>query len=239
MRLLVLAAMMPLMACQSNATAQGKAGQGGPSGERSERRFDVSDFTGVDLRGSDDVDIENGRAFAVTASGDRALLDQLDIRVENGVLLVSRKPGMRWSGSEGARVHVTMPRVERLSVQGSSNLSVDRIDGDVSASVAGSGGLKIGAASVGNLQVSIQGSGDATVAGTASQLSASIAGSGSFDAPQLTASRATVSVTGSGDLKARVTGPAQVSVAGSGTVELTGGAQCTIRQSGSASADCS
>jgi len=88
MRMLLIVALLPLAACQSNWEKQGEAAQ--VSGGGATRSFAASDFTGVEVRGSDDVDVKTGQKFAVTAEGDAKVLDQLDIRVVNGTLRVGR-----------------------------------------------------------------------------------------------------------------------------------------------------
>lgn len=237
MRLLLIAALLPLGACQSNweknQTAQA-------SGTGATRTYQVSGFEGVELRGPDDVDVKTGTTFSVSAEGDPKVLDQLDIRVEGGRLKIGRKEGQsNWSRSEGARIHVVMPRLTAATVSGSGDLRIDKAEGDFNGAVAGSGDLEIASLTATKANLSIAGSGELSVKGTAQSLSADIAGSGDIDAAGLRAGGAEVSVAGSGNVRAAVTGPAKVSIVGSGDVELTGGAQCQISAVGSGEARCS
>ncbi|RYD54260.1 MAG: DUF2807 domain-containing protein [Sphingomonadales bacterium] len=243
MRLLMIA-MLPLLAttaaCQSKWEKEGASVPA--SGPGAARTYAASGFTGVDLRGSDDVDVKMGNAFSVTAEGDPKLLDQLDIQVVNGVLRVGRKDSKDgWFGhnDRGARIHVVMPKLASASVGGSGNLSVERAEGDVSAAVSGSGNLTIADLRGGMSSLSVAGSGDIDVAGVTEKLAASIAGSGDIDSTRLTANSAEVSIAGSGDMKGVVKGGAAVSIVGSGDVELTGGAKCAVSAVGSGEARCS
>ncbi|MCW3835142.1 head GIN domain-containing protein [Sphingomonas canadensis] len=238
MRALLLLAVLPLAACQSNWEREGKAAAA--SGSGATREFAADGFTSVLLSGSDDVDVRIADKFSVRAEGDSKLLDQLDIRVVNGELRVSRKPQSGWfQHDRGAKIHVTLPRLTAASLGGSGNLTVERAEGDFSGSVSGSGDLSVGALAGGNANLSIAGSGSLKVAGTANQLEASITGSGDIDAQGLTAASAAISLAGSGDLKGVVKGGASISIVGSGDVELTGGARCAINTVGSGKARCS
>ncbi|UZK64991.1 head GIN domain-containing protein [Sphingomonas sp. M1-B02] len=239
MRLLLIAAILPLAACQSSWEKEGQAAEVRGSGAT--RSFAASGFTGIALQGSDDVDVKIGATFSVTAEGAPETLDQLDIRIVDGTLRVGRKQseGKEVDDDKGARVHVVMPRLTSASVGGSGDLSVDKAEGEFSGAVAGSGNLRIGQLSAGAATLSVAGSGDLNVSGTTSKLSASIAGSGDIDAKGLTATSADISIAGSGNLSGTVRGPASISILGSGDVELGGGARCSTSALGTGEARCS
>lgn len=240
MRMLLIAALLPLTAgCHASWEKDGE--RVAPSGKDGTRNFAASGFTGVDLRGPDDVDVKTGATFSVIAEGDAKALDELDIRIVDGVLRIGRKQqGGKWNNrDDGVRVHVVMPKVTSASVSGSGDLSVERAEGDFEGAVAGSGNLKIAALAAGNTELSIAGAGDINASGTAAKLTASIAGSGDIDVPGLTATGAEISIVGSGSVKGVVKGAASVSILGSGDVELSGGAKCAITKVGSGEARCS
>ncbi|MBU0866273.1 MAG: DUF2807 domain-containing protein, partial [Alphaproteobacteria bacterium] len=98
--LLACAAILPLAACNVVSDMSGDVVQ--PSGTGGSRSFDVADFTAVSLRGADNAEVRNGPAFAVTATGDSALLDRLEIRKDGTTLRVGRKDGdWSWGGDKG------------------------------------------------------------------------------------------------------------------------------------------
>jgi len=241
MRAALILAATPLLlaACQSNWEREGRAAQA--SGEGTSRSYDAKDFTKVDLRGPDDVDVRAGDSFSVRAEGDAKTLDRLEIAVVDGTLRIGRKEssGWHWGGGPGVKVHVTLPRLNAASVSGSGNLDVDRAEGDFAGDVAGSGNLSVGALNGSAADLAIAGSGNLKIAGQAAKLSASIAGSGEIDAKGLSATSADVSIAGSGSVRGTVKGPASVSIMGSGDVELGGGASCSVNRMGSGNARCS
>jgi hypothetical protein len=235
--MLLLVALLPLTACQSNWEKKGEAAQA--SGSGATRTYAATGFTGIDVRGSDDVDVKTGQTFSVTADGDPKVLDQLDVRVVDGTLRVGRKNSNWSSNDQGARVHVVLPKLTAASVSGSGDLKVERAEGDFEGSVSGSGNLDVADLRANTADLSLAGSGDMRVAGTASKLSAAVAGSGDIDAKRLTAANADVSIAGSGNVFGTVKGPASVSIVGSGDAELGGGAKCSVSAVGSGEAHCS
>jgi len=238
MRLLLIAAMLPITACHASWEKDGPTAHS--SGSGATRTYEAAGFTGVDLRGSDDVDVKAGNSFSVTAEGDPKVLDILEIKVVDGTLRVGRKSGnFGWSDDHGAKIHVVMPKLNLASVSGSGNLTVDRAEGDFTGSIAGSGNLDVAALNANAAKLSVAGSGDMTLAGTVGKLTASIVGSGDIDGEKLTASGASISIVGSGNLSGVVKGGASVSIAGSGDVDLKGGAQCAVNAVGSGEAHCS
>lgn len=247
MRLLMTAAFLPLMACHASWDHDGgSANTAHSKGTPTSRTYDATGFTGVDLRGSDDVDVKIAPQFSVRAEGDSKIIEQLTIAVVDGQLRIGRKDsdhGGWWSGNhgdDGVKVHVTMPRLASASVAGSGNLDADRGEGDFKGAIAGSGNLHIAALQGGAVDLDIAGSGDLTVSsGTATRLSASIAGSGDIDAKGMTATSAKVSIAGSGNVRGTVNGEANVSLIGSGDAELGGGAKCKVSSMGAGEARCS
>lgn len=237
--LAALIAALPLAAC---GMANGMSGDVvKPSGSGGTRSFDVAGFTAVALKGADDVEVRQGASFAVTATGDSALLDKLEIRKDGNTLNIGRKEGdWRWGGDKGAKIVVTLPRLVAASVAGSGDMTVDRAEGDFSGAIAGSGDLSVGQLTGGKAGLAIAGSGDLKLAtGQASEISAKVAGSGNIDASDVKAERGTISIAGSGNVRAQLTGTAKVSIVGSGDAEVTGGAKCDISKMGSGEARCS
>lgn len=237
MRLLLIAAMLPITACHASWEKDGPAAHA--SGSGATRSYEAAGFTGVDLRGSDDVDVKAGNSFSVTAEGDPKVLDVIEIKVVDGTLRVGRKANSTDFEDHGAKIHVVMPKLSLASVSGSGNLTVDRAEGDFVGSIAGSGNLDVAALNANAAKLSVAGSGDMTLAGTVGKLTASIVGSGDIDGEKLTASSASISIVGSGNLSGVVKGGASVSIAGSGDVDLKGGAQCAVNAVGSGEAHCS
>lgn len=236
-------AMLPLAACSFNPGGNdSKPGIAG-SGSGTTRSFAAADFTGVELRGSDNIDVRVGTGFSVRAEGPSDELDKLKIEKVGDTLRVGRisDKGFHWGNGDrkGVTIFVTMPRIAEASIAGSGDMTVDRVDGQsFTGATAGSGNLEVASLSVQTGDFSIAGSGDMNLKGSARQLKMNIAGSGNIDASGVKAEGAEVAIAGSGGARADVTGPAQVSVMGSGDVDLGSGAKCTTSKMGSGDVHC-
>ncbi|WP_084583964.1 head GIN domain-containing protein [Sphingomonas azotifigens] len=240
MRPMLVLALLPF-ATACHASWEGKGTKVEASGTGTSRSFAARDFTGVALKGSDDVDVRTGAAFSVTAEGDPAVLDQLDIRLDGKTLTVGRKSkaGMFWDKGGSAKIHVVLPRLTDATVAGSGTMLVDRVEGTFDGVVAGSGDLTLASVAAQEASLSIAGSGNITLAGRADKMDVSVAGSGDLKGQRFTAGSADISIAGSGSVRANVPGKADISILGSGDVELRGGAKCDVSKIGSGEAKCS
>lgn len=213
------------------------------SGPESTRNFAVGKFDTVALNGSDEVRVIPGPAMSVSASGPASDLDKLDIRVDGTALKISRKPGSWSTGwrnrGRGVVVTVTTPTLLGAAVNGSGDMTVDRVDTEVfQAAVKGSGNLDLTSVKAKRLEFAVDGSGNLNATGTADSAQIAVGGSGDFDAKGLTATRAQIAVRGSGNASMSVSGDAAIAVSGSGNADIQGTDRCTINKSGSGEANC-
>lgn len=233
-----LIALLALAACSpAKDRDPGVAATGGGTS----RIYEVAGFTGVALRGSDDVDVRVGSGFSVRAEGPVAELDTLRIIREGDMLRIDRKDSnvFHWGEQAHVKIFVTMPRITTADLTGTGDLAIDRVEGErFRIDSKGSGDIAIGALSVQSADLSLSGTGMLTAKGSARQLKIDLTGSGDIDAPELKAARATVSVAGTGDVHATVDGPAQVSVTGTGDVDLGPAARCTTSTTGTGEVRC-
>jgi hypothetical protein len=208
------------------------------------RDFPVGAFQKIALEGSQDVVVTVGGTPSVRAEGDKAAIDRLDIRVDNGQLRIGdRSEHGSWSWNVGhhnrVTIYVTAPALAAATLDGSGDMKIDKVAGNgFDASLGGSGDMAIGNVQAGQAHFAVTGSGGLKAAGKAQQASISLTGSGDVVAGGLEIANATVSVVGSGDVTAHVTQTADVSVMGSGDVTLSGSAKCSIHKMGSGDVRC-
>ncbi|MGE0180602.1 MAG: head GIN domain-containing protein [Sphingomonas sp.] len=210
------------------------------SGQRGQRNFEVAAFESVALQGPHNVVVTVGNGPSVRAEGDTAALDMLDIRVENGRLIVGTRRGWSWNGPDGAvTVHVSTRALNGAAIGGSGDMRIDRVQGDrFAASVSGSGDMEIGALQIREAGFSIAGSGDIRAVGSAEATDISIAGSGGMALDGLQARRANVSIMGSGDVTIQASEAVEGSIMGSGNINVRGDARCNVTRMGSGSVNC-
>ncbi|TFI58755.1 DUF2807 domain-containing protein [Sphingomonas parva] len=227
-------------ACNFSADAQNHdSGENKGSGSRT---FQVGAFDRVALGGSHNVIVTVGGAPSVRAEGDLAVIDRLDIHVENGELSIGTKEGfsLGWkSQHKPVTIFVTAPSLAGASIGGSGDMKIDRVSGErFAAAIGGSGDMQIQRVEVRDARFSVAGSGNIQAIGKAETGEVSIAGSGDVSLDAFEVQRAKVSVVGSGDVRARVMQSADVSIAGSGDVELSGTAKCNVSKMGSGDVRC-
>lgn len=234
-KLLTLAPLALVAAC---GVAESHSAQA--SGQRAQRGFEVGAFQSVALQGPHNVVVTVGGQPSVRAEGDTAALDMLDIRVENGRLVVATRRGWSWSGPHGAvTVNVTVPSLSEASIGGSGDMRIDRVQGDrFEASIGGSGDMEIAALQAREAEFSIAGSGGIRATGTTEAADISIAGSGDMALDALQTRRAHVSVMGSGNIAVQASEAVDGSIMGSGDVNVRGAARCSVSRMGSGSVNC-
>ena len=238
---IVLISTLALAACNMSADAQ--EGDRAP-GRTTQRSFDLAGFDGVSLGGAYDVVVAVGPAHSVRVEGDSEEIERMEIKVEDGDLQIGRKKGDKWNlgwrrGHAPVTVYVTAPTLRSASIGGSGDIRIDRVEGpDFSASIGGSGDISIASLRVDEASFSIAGSGGITAAGSAGSTDVSVAGSGDIDLDRLQSRTASVSIVGAGDVRARASDTASVSIMGSGDVTLGGGAKCSVTKMGSGNVRC-
>lgn len=203
--------------------------------------YRVAAFEEISTVGPQDVIVTIGDTPSVRAEGSPDALAQLEAVVEDGRLAIKPKDGFNfnWGRLASAEFHVTMPRLTGVTVAGSGDVRVDRVEGDeFEGSIAGPGSLAIADLRVDEADFSIGGSGRVISAGTVREARVSIGGSGAVEAGGLRASTATVSIGGSGDVALTVDSDAEISIAGSGDVDISGPARCSVSRMGSGNVTC-
>ena len=202
----------------------------------------LAPFTSVSSVGPQDVVITYGDTQSVEARGSDEARALIGVSVDNGVLKIRpRVDGWQWNwgGVQHITYYVTVPRLERVTMEGSGDIRVDKVEGDAFAGrIEGTGDLTIGMLKVDRANFEIEGTGSITAAGTAGDTQVSIGGPGDVIARDLQSRTATVTVNGPGDAKLNVTQVAAVSVNGPGDVDITGSARCSVTQNGPGDVDC-
>jgi hypothetical protein len=112
-------------------------------------------------------------------------------------------------------------KTAKISLAGSGNLTVAKVDGELHMSIAGSGKIRVG--STGPVHADIAGAGDAKLGDIHGGLKLSIAGSGDVAAKSVNGA-VKVSIAGSGSVKIAdgKADPLHVSIIGSGNVNFGG-----------------
>lgn len=206
-----------------------------------ERDFPSAGFDKVDFGAAGSVDIHSGSRFAVHASGDPKWLDELNVRVVQGTLMISWLHQHINMGDHHNPLHIAiaMPRVAGVTLSGAGPITVDRAEGqDVSANLRGAGTIDIGALHAGHAQFEMVGAGKISAAGSAGSVDAHVRGVGAIEIGALAARAGRFDMSGTGSIKARVDGPADATMNGMGSIDVSGNARCTVHKHGLGSVHC-
>jgi hypothetical protein len=236
MRSAILIPVLLLGACSAGGATES-------SGHKGSRDFQVGAFEKISLTGSSNVVVTVGGAPSVRAEGDTALLEKLEIKVENGILRIGYRKGnwaFGWRKDHGpVTVHVSAPSLTGAQVAGSGDMRIDKVEGgDFRGEIAGSGEIQLASLRARTARFSIAGSGGVTAAGAAETADFEIAGSGDVHAAGLQVKRAKVSIAGSGNVETQATETASIDIMGSGDAIVTGGAKCSVNKMGSGDVRC-
>ncbi|MBO9621740.1 MAG: DUF2807 domain-containing protein [Sphingomonas sp.] len=189
-----------------------------------ERRFLVTSFDRLRVEGQVDVELAPGSPGAV-ASGDRAAIDALSVRIDSGTLVV--RPGEGGSGVPHLRL--TAPAVGAVQVNGGGHVRVAQVKGDrVDLTVNGGGTLEVADVAARDLALTLSGTGAITAAGKADRVRARSFGAGSIDAARLTAGDAVLVSQSSGDLSVAARYTARATALGTGAIRVGGRPECHV-----------
>lgn len=220
-RLFVVLAVFSVLAtsCVIGLPFSGEAG----NGKVLSTPYLLPDFDGIKNMSSAQVRISRGSLSKVSVSIDENLAKNLDIRVENGVLLISILPGKSIYNYKEFTVAITVPALSYIGVYGSGDIdTLGEFSGkSISLIIAGSGDIS-GAFDVDTISAVIDGSGSIDLSGEARDFSGRIQGSGSIRAARLSAMVAKAGIYGSGSCTVRAEQSLDVSIFGSGSVYYYG-----------------
>lgn len=194
------------------------------------RQIPVSAFERVEVSGPFKVGVvvKEGPPRVELIGPDRLLADAI-ASVEGDTLSIRFREGTNWSWNPGSGVSVVVsaPKLVAARAKGAADVEILEPAGETfSASTDGSGSIALRGVQARQVRFATAGSGGITAEGSAADGSYAVGGSGSIDAKRLRVTRASITVGGSGSVYADVSATAKVSVAGSGRVEVVGGATC-------------
>ncbi|MFD1316663.1 head GIN domain-containing protein [Namhaeicola litoreus] len=195
----------------------------------------VGPFEAVEVSGSFDVFLVEGKEGEMTIEGDENLMEYLETDVNNGDLKIKWKKGYNISTRNSFVIHLSVEEINHLSLSGSGKIEskVTLRGDDFSTSVSGSGDMDI-VLETNELKVAVSGSGNMDLQGTANQFEASVSGSGDIDAKNLKCKIANMKISGSGGVNLDVSDELIARVSGSGDIRYKGNpAKQDVKVSGS------
>ncbi|MDO3641425.1 head GIN domain-containing protein [Mucilaginibacter sp. L3T2-6] len=187
---------------------------------------DVSDYYGVECNGPFNVQVKIDGTESVRLDVDAGILNDIETKVDNGVLKVQMKHGWRNHGDIArANIYITAKELHHLANGGSGNMVLEgTVTGPLAIlTLSGSGSLKASVKSE-LAQIKLSGSGGLTVDGSADRANVQISGSGNVNAIEFTVQTLNARLSGSGSVDMVVNKKITAVISGSGGVAYTGDA---------------
>ncbi|WP_207432215.1 PspC domain-containing protein [Sabulibacter ruber] len=198
--------------------------------------YNVRDFTEVEAGGGYHLRIRQSFRHHVRVTGSNKELDKLQIRVQNGVLKITRdREFMSWwdSNSKPVLIEVEMPDLSLVDLSGAAKAEIMGFAPD-NFTLKQSGASEVAInISTGRLELSLSGAAKAVLKGHADDLSVSGSGASDVDASRLTSQRAQVDVSGASESVVNVKEHLRAEASGASTIEYLGEVQdVDMNQSG-------
>lgn len=173
------------------------------SGERASASYDLSGFEAVHLRGGYDLALVAGKEPAIEISGDKAILEALEVRVADGRLEIGPRDGQRFCDSDGVALMIHLPKLRAITVDGVVDGKLATLDSEEFA-------------------LTINGAADMTLSGSCGTFSAVTNGAGDIDARDFHCQSASVTVNAAGDMRIYASRSITAAVNGVGSIDIYG-----------------
>jgi Putative auto-transporter adhesin, head GIN domain len=227
----LLLAIVPMLLFFSSCRMRGVKG----NGVMATREIQVGSFHSVQAGSSFDVHLVQGTGNEVKVTAEENIHAYLNIRVENGVLVIGTRPDTYIRTHRDVDIYVTSPEYRSIRVSGSGNVtgeSVLKSGSEIEFSVSGSGDIR---AEVDAPRISgkVTGSGNMDLNGLTRDCELRCSGSGNLECDGLKAENVKAEVTGSGNASVFASATLDARISGSGNLNYSGNPQVTSKVSGS------
>jgi hypothetical protein len=218
----------------SNGCNIGFGGVKGKGPMKTETR-DLSNFTGLSVECSGDIEIISSETYRVEITAQENILPLFKSEIKDNNLRLDFDRSI-WT-NDGIKIKVFAPNLDEISLGGSANIVASLpLSGDkLELAVGGSGNIDVKSADFKKVTCSIGGSGNIDITGKTDFIEASVSGSGGVSSLNLTSQNAEASISGSGSITCNVEQKLEASISGSGEVKYKGNATAETSVSGSGS----
>lgn len=208
-----------------------------------EKRFGLTGFEAIEVAADVNVEVVTRAPVGAVATGSADALDRLTLETRDGRLVIGKKT---YAGDENRRassgpvtIRVNAANLRSATLAGSGSLRIDQLRGArVTIGLRGPGQLSVGAIAADRLNVAMLGNGTMTLAGKAKQGQLNLSGAGVVDAGTLSVDDLIGDSEGAGDHIFNAVKTAAITARGVGRVVVLGRPACTVRNLGTGSVTC-
>lgn len=207
------------------------------------RNFDLSNFDQIESQTVIDVEVAQGDSFRVVAEGHENIMDYLELRVINHKLTVDLMHGS-YNHFE-MKIYVTMPVLNKLSVQSTGNAYLNEFTGLESLTIIDNStgnivcdgtfeiqnNLEIKSRSTGNIRLgvncdeieaSVSSTGNITLNGSCNYQDVYLSCTGNYNAFDLSSKECNVETNGTGDARITVSDVLNATIRSVGSIYYKG-----------------
>lgn len=163
----------------------------------------VRDFTAVELDVPASIDVTVGKDYALTITGEKAVLARLDVRVHDGTLTIRRKGHRRFRNHPRLKITLSAPALSAVAINGAAE-----------GRIAGLAG--------GQFALTVNGAGHLDLLGTCEAFVLTINGAGEVGAENLRCRAVTATINGAGDAAVHASERLTASINGAGNITVHG-----------------
>jgi Putative auto-transporter adhesin, head GIN domain len=187
----------------------------------------VRNFDAIDVRMAVDVILTQSPDYSLRLEVPQRFQRQIITRVSNGTLVIDAR-GRITSYNEPMRIYVSAPTFKSISLSGSGNIKLDRLnDNHLNLNVSGSGNVDMNSVRLRTIYMALSGSGNVDISGTTSFMDIALSGSGNIEARDFNAESVKASIAGSGNIVTHAVRTLNATVAGSGSIQYRGNPRIT------------
>lgn len=188
------------------------------------KTYEFSNFDAITVNGAYHVQVTQGNAYSVTASGDADDLEKLNISQNHGELVVEHKDRTFkfFDKQDPVLIQITVPELRSLDLSGAVKADIGHIKTD-NLTLALTGATKAFVdVNVNRLKADITGASKSTFTGRADYLDMDIAGASKLDATRLVANTVEVEAAGACNVDVHATNTLRADAAGASKVRYRG-----------------
>lgn len=191
------------------------------TGDVTNKTYEVSNFSGIDVSGGFDVDLVQGSSESLVLSAQENLFEYLTVEVVGGILKVYVERNI--IQTKGMKAKIYLKSINSLKVSGGGDVSSENtLDfANLAVEISGGGDLKTNL-KTGELKCHLSGGGDANINGEIGTYDLNISGGGDLQS-EITSGIIQCSVTGGGDVTLKGQGKstnANISISGGGDLKM-------------------
>lgn len=185
------------------------AGHVGAQGEQKTETYDVEPFTSIQINGGGSATLTIGDTQSVTITGNSLIVDELDVKVDDGQLVVGSllTSALDVTGLSDLTYEIVTPSIEEIHLSGTVDLDVASISDQPSLVIGLTTGahLNIDAMAVDSLTGKLDLDSRAVLAGTADTMQLEVNNNSELDATDLQVRSADLVLNGVAQATVRVT----------------------------------